>query len=318
MTDDQGITKTIDPLVVEQMQRDIGQKISGAIAKIDAAEKKGKNAVKGSAEYQAAKQEYENANAELNAAKAEKTKAEKSIKISYKPGGAPVNVPLLKLKLKNMVRQVRDYPEVKHKIGGLNIQWNQEIGNYRQDKTSRIMSVQTSPGASEKTTITYDAYIDRDTPEAQVDRDDYNNYLAQKQIGHLDKTGNHELGHILESTLNTDEESHRKGQTSNDILQSVLPKVMTQQELNQVRYNQADGKNEYDKNIYSGQIDTKSPIFKQKKMSSGYGRSMPKEWFAEAFQDVYTKGVDAKPTSIEIVKEYEKRQTAMQKSNFQK
>ena len=318
MTDDQGITKTIDPLVVEQMQMDIGQKISDANAEIAAAKKKGKNAVKGSAEYQAAKQEYENANAKLNAAMAEKTKAEKSMKIMYKPGGAPVNVPLLKLKLKNMVRQVRDYPELKHKIGGLNIQWNQVIGNYRQDKTSRIMSVQTSAGASEKTTITYDAYIDRDTPEAQADRDDYNNYLAKKQIGHLDKTGNHELGHILESTLNTDEESHKKGQASNDILQSVLPKVMTQQEMNQVRYNQADGKNEYDKKIYSGQIDTKSPIFTQKKMSSGYGQSMPKEWFAEAFHDVYTKGADAKPTSIEIVKEYERRQTAMQKSNFQK
>ena len=102
MTDDQGITKTIDPLVVEQMQMDIGQKISNANAKIEAAKEKGKNAVKGSAEYQAAKQEYENAKAELNAAKAEKTKAEKSMKIMYKPGGAPVNVPLLKLKLTRM------------------------------------------------------------------------------------------------------------------------------------------------------------------------------------------------------------------------
>ena len=45
---------------------------------------------------------------------------------------------------------------------------------------------------------------------------------------------------------------------------------------------------------------------------------MPKEWFAEAFHDVYTKGADAKPTSKEIVKEYERRQTAKQKGNFQK
>ena len=45
---------------------------------------------------------------------------------------------------------------------------------------------------------------------------------------------------------------------------------------------------------------------------------MPKEWFAEAFHDVYTKGAGAKPTSIEIVKEYERRQTAKQKSRFQK
>ena len=53
-------------------------------------------------------------------------------------------------------------------------------------------------------------------------------------------------------------------------------------------------------------------------MTSGYGQSSPVEWFAEAFHDVYTKGADAKPTSIAIVKEYEKRQTANQKRNFQK
>ena len=76
------------------------------------AKEKGKNAVKGSAEYQAAKQEYENAKAELNAAKAEKTKAEKSIKISYKPGGAPVNVPLLKLKLKKPQRNHLTHPKL--------------------------------------------------------------------------------------------------------------------------------------------------------------------------------------------------------------
>ena len=53
-------------------------------------------------------------------------------------------------------------------------------------------------------------------------------------------------------------------------------------------------------------------------MTSLYGQTKPSEWFAESFADVYTKGADAKPTSIEIVKEYEKRHTALEKANFQK
>lgn len=53
-------------------------------------------------------------------------------------------------------------------------------------------------------------------------------------------------------------------------------------------------------------------------MTSHYGQSNSREWFAEAFHDVYTKGSGAKQTSIEIVKEYEKRQIARQKAGFKK
>ena len=96
-------------------------------------------------------------------------------------------------------------------------------------------------------------------------RNRINNTLANS-IGNLNKVGNHELGHVLESTLNTAEEDQVKGAASNDILQSVLPKVMSPQEQSQVRYNQQDGRNAYKKAVYQGQIDTTSPIFKTKRM----------------------------------------------------
>lgn len=319
IANDQGILTEVDPSVAEKQDTTnaaIMTKIRNANTKIAQSKEKGRKAQPGSQEYEAARQEYLAAKQELDAAHKEKNDNYKKIDITHKMG-ATVNVPLLKAKLKNMVRQIRDYPELKHKIGGLNIQWNQSLGAYRENTSETVMSVHTSAGASEKATINYDAYIDRDSPEAQQQRDKTNNKLA-KSIGNLNKVGNHELGHVLESTLNEDEEDQTKGRTSNDILQSVLPKVMDPAEQAQVNYNQQDGQNSHGKNIYQGQIDTTSPIFKTKKMSSSYGQSMPKEWFAEAFHDVYTKGADAKPTSKEIVKEYERRQTAKQKGNFQK
>ena len=163
------------------------------------------------------------------------------------------------------------------------------------------------------------ALIRRDSPESQNYRDRVNDKLKDS-IGHLNKTGNHELGHVLESTLNPTDEDQRKGTASNDILQTVIsnPQVMESDELSQVEYIEQDGKNKHNKKLYQGQINTESEIFKTKKMTSEYGQSSPKEWFAEAFHDVYTKGAEAKKTSIEIVKEYERRSTEKQKQNFRK
>lgn len=315
MKNAQGDFTEVDPLVAEEQKSvndDIEAKINAARQKMKEAKTKGKKP----SERDAARQEFEAAKAELLKAQEEKKDKFREVQFRYKQG-ASINTPLLKAKLKNMVRQVHDYPELKNKIGAMNVMWNQKLGSYRGGTSEAAMSVNTSAGASEKAMINYDAYTDRNSPEAEKEREADNDILS-KSIGNLNNLGNHELGHVLESTLNTEEEDQKRGKASHDILQSVLPKVMTQDELNQVQYNQQDGVNEYDKKIYQGQIDTNSPIFKTKKMSSSYGRSMPKEWFAEAFHDVYTKGAGAKPTSIEIVKEYEKRQTAKQKSGFQK
>ncbi len=59
--------------------------------------------------------------------------------------------------------------------------------------------------AEEQKKINDDAYLDRDSPEAEAERNEINDSLS-KSIGNLNRVGNHELGHVLESTLNTEEE----------------------------------------------------------------------------------------------------------------
>ena len=293
----------------------VTQRINALTVIADGAKDMGNRMPKDSQLRERFKKRYIDAMGKLRQAKEEKRQMG-VLQYRHKSGNnVDINTDLLKVKLKNMVRQVRDYPELKHKIGALNIQWNQSEGAFREDTSENTMAVSTNMGAREPTTIHYDAWMDRATPEGQRLRDMINKNVS---IGNLNKAGNHELGHILESTLNNTQEKYDKSETSNDILQSVLPKVMTQQELSQVNYNAEDGVNKYKKAIYQGQIDTTSPIFKTKKMTSPYGQSKPGEWFAEAFHDVYTRGAGAKETSKEIVKEYEKRQIAQQKRTFQK
>ncbi len=260
------------------------------------------------------KSEYDKAKADLDAANAQKEQV--MVRYRYQVG-ADINVPLFKAKLKNMVRQVRDYPELKHKYNGINIQWNQENGNQRDITNKDVMAVSPSPGGRETATIHYDAFVDRDTPEGLQERTEANEALS-RGIGHLDKVGNHEQGHILESTLNPTVEDQNAGTASNDILNTILPNVLNPQEMQNVHYYQQSGKNARDKYVLAGQVDTTSDIFKTRQLTSPYGQTNSKELFAEAFHDVYTKGADAKPTSIEIVKEYEKRQTEKQKAGFKK
>ena len=262
------------------------------------------------------KKAYDEAEIDLNAA----TKQKEQIMVRYRyQRGAAINIPLFKAKLKNMVRQVRDYPELKHKYNGINVQWNQENGNRRDVTNKDVMAVSPSPGGNGTSTIHYDAYVDRDTPEGQQERTQANTAMSTgRGIGHLDKVGNHEQGHILESTLNPTEEDQRYGTASNDILSTILPNVLNPQEMQNVQYHQQDGKNTMGKSVLAGQVDTTSDIFKTRQLTSPYGQTNSKELFAEAFHDVYTKGAGAKPASIEIVKEYERRQTAKQKAGFKK
>ena len=293
----------------------VNQKINSLTVIADAAKDMGNRMPKGSQMREHLKQRYIDAKGKLRQAEEQKRQMG-VLQYRHKSGNnVDINTDLLKVKLKNMVRQIRDYPELKHKIGAMNIQWNQTEGAFRDDTSENVMAASTSAGARDKATIHYDAWIDRDTPEGQRMRDKINSKVT---IGNLNKAGNHELGHVLESTLNTTVDQYQKSETSNDILQSVLPKVMTPQEQAQVNYNAEDGVNAHKKLIHKGQIDTSSPIFKTKAMTSSYGQSKPSEWFAEAFHDVYTRGAGAKETSKEIVKEYEKRQIAQQKRTFQK
>ena len=123
MKDDQGNFKHVDPEVADK-QKEINDslisKVNKLRTKMTEARTKGNQFPEGSPERESAKQEFEAAKADLARAKQEKAEKSKEIKIRYKQG-ASVNLPLLKAKLKNMVRQVRDYPELKNTIGGLNI-----------------------------------------------------------------------------------------------------------------------------------------------------------------------------------------------------
>ncbi|MBR6088444.1 MAG: DUF4157 domain-containing protein [Anaerolineaceae bacterium] len=254
--------------------------------------------------YDAAVVRYNNARARKNQIK--------KIQYDHKTR-ADVNVPLLKIKLKNMVRQVRDYPELKHRIGGLNIKWNEKKGAYREDVSKEVMAATTSANwRNEKVELTYDAYIDRDTPEGQRIRDIAN--TGPDSIGNkLHNVGNHELGHAQSSFLNETEGEHDRRQAESDILDATLQKVIPNEYPNLPRVAEDGNKK------YQGQIDTEnSDVLTNLKLTSEYGQSSPVEWFAEAFHDVYSKGADAKPASIVMVKEYEKRMAAKQKAGFQK
>ena len=69
--------------------------------------------------------------------------------------------------------------------------------------------------------------------------------------------------------------------------------------------------------LYKGQIDFRnSEAFKDNAITSEYGKEAPFEFFAETFADTYTHGTNAKRTSIEVVKEYEKRQKELQKAKY--
>ena len=254
--------------------------------------------------FNAAKAKYEQAKAAKN--------QQKQVQYDQKVG-ADVNIPLLKIKLKNMVRQVRDYPELKHRIGGLNVKWNETKGAFRKDVSREVMSTHTSANwRGEKVELTYDAFQDRATPEGQQTRDKIN--ADPDSIGHhLHYVGNHELGHAQGSFLNETDEEHGNHQAESDILEATLQQVIPNDYPNLPRV-PADSNTRV-----PGQIDTKnSQVLTDHNLTSEYGQTKPSEWFAESFHDVYTKGADARPARIAMVKEYEKRMTAKQKAGFQK
>ena len=254
---------------------------------------------------------YDDAMVKYNEAR-EKRKQIKKVQYDHKVG-ADVNVPLLKIKLKNMVRQVRDYPELKHRIGGLTVTWNEEKGSYRENPSQAVMSTFTTSNIrGEKAQLSYDAYHDRATPEGQKIRDKVN--AGPDSIGHhLDYVGNHELGHAQASFLNETDDEHSNHQAESDILEATLQQVIPNDYANlpRVPVDAEEG--------IPGQIDTEnSQVLTNHHLTSDYGQTQPSEWFAESFHDVYTKGADAKPASIAMVKEYEKRMTAKQKAGFKK
>ena len=233
---------------------------------------------------------------------------------------------LFKNKLKHMSRVVRDYPELRGMIGNMEA--------IPQNGTA-VMAAGRTYGGLKKADFSYNPNIDREGMEAEIFRGKiareikYHNAIT----GDLDHGGTHEMGHVLASLMVKGEIGPELRQNAdrhdfeNDVVNNVLTTrgILTEEEQkdpeNGLKYYEEDGSHSMGENFtsdhYKGQINTNdSNIIKSKKLTSRYGRTDKTEFFAEAFNDVYTHGAKARKTSVEIVKEYERRQTERQREEI--
>ena len=221
-----------------------------------------------------------------------------------------------------MSRQVWDYPELRNTIGNLLI----------ADSTVKShMGVKRTSGGRQKTDVYYNAYHDRSGEEGEEERQNEwaGIQAADEWNGDFDHNGNHELGHLLahnmpmrNDTREEGEDSSKRHETENDIIKEVLLNrdILTPQQKMGIKYHSSEG---YDKGKYSrlkhysGEIDLRgSPALRGSGITSDYGKSATNEFFAETFADTYNHGTNAKRTSQEVVKEYEKRQKALQRAKY--
>ena len=237
-------------------------------------------------------------------------------------GDVKPDLVLFKNKLKHMSRQVWDYPELRNTIGNLEV----------ADSTVKShMGVRRTSGGRQKTDVYYNAYHDRSGEEGEEER--RREWAKIKATGEwngdFDHNGNHELGHLLahnmpmrNDTWDEGEESSKRHETENDIIKEVLLNrdILTPQQKKRIKYHSADG---YDKGKYSrlkhysGEIDLRgSSALSGSEITSDYGKSATNEFFAETFADTYNHGTNAKRTSQEVVKEYERRQKALQRAKY--
>ena len=229
---------------------------------------------------------------------------------------------LFKKKLKHMARQVWEYPELRGTIGDLRI--------FDSSFDAKMGTVPTY-GGREPSRIYYSSYYDRPGEEAEAKRraDDAEREATGEWNGDRDHNGNHELGHILASNMPMRNGSQKEAEDSNmrneletDIVKEVLLNrdILTDEQKSQIKYYQSDGHGEgkYARlKHYKGQLDLMgSAPLNDRRITSHYGQYAANEFFAETFADVYTHGQQAKRTSIETVKEYEKRQKALQRAKY--
>ena len=230
-----------------------------------------------------------------------------------------VDLGLAKLKLKNMARMVWDYPELRNLIGSLRVQDKDWQAN---------MAVNPTGGGWKKTAIQYNAFRDREGPEGEAFRQADNKYRAEHNHWNANRhhLGNHELGHVLGSSLvspNSDYEAGQKEnsryQTENDIIKEVFLKgdVLTPVEKKQILIYKKDGTHPdlvgNSVKDYKNNVNVRESLpFRDPRITSYYGGTSAGEFFAETFGDIYTHGSNAKKASIATVKEYEKRQKERQ------
>ena len=240
-------------------------------------------------------------------------------KYSDKYGTAP-DLTLMKKKLKHMTRVIYDYPELRNNIG--------DMKTIDPKQSSQMMSAEPTVGGRDKAVINYNAYYDREGEAAEQKRQkDLAGDLKVNRFNapNFDFAGTHEMGHVLASLLPNSGDrmqdliDENTGKHEDSIIKEVIANknVMTEDQKKDLRYHQKNT-NYKAYPLLKGQIDTKNSKLYENGLTSRYGAAAPVETFAEAFHDVYANGKNAKSFSIEIVKEYEKRQEKLTKEKFAK
>jgi hypothetical protein len=118
------------------------------------------------------------------------------------------------------------------------------------------------------------------------------------------------------------EDSTSKHEIEDDIVKEVLMNkdILTPQQKKQIKFykSSGNGQGKYERIPHQkGQLDLQgSPALAGNDITSNYGKSASFEFFAETFGDVYAHGKQAKRASIETVREYEKRQKALQRAKY--
>ena len=239
-----------------------------------------------------------------------------------------LDISMLKKKLKHMARVVVDYPELRGNIGDMKTYSktktvkDKKTGKKVKQDNMALMGTDSTLGNRKKATMYYNAWMDRRGGEDERRVWDSKSRWDNLLLAPRDYAGTHELGHVMASTLQDPEDEMEAvvQQKFNLVENKMLQSAATQTYMkNKMPYDDIS-------NIKREEISTKSRSFSvidpaaskldKKGYTSTYGADNASEFFAEAVSDVYAHGKDAKPMSVEIVKEYEKRRTDAVKKNF--
>ena len=235
---------------------------------------------------------------------------------------------LLKNKLKHMARVILDYPELRSQIGNMNTisSTMKDKKTGKKVKNTEIMGTQGVLGGRQKAPISYNAFMDKRGEKEDEERrlDEFDDRWHNKLMAPRAYAGTHELGHVLTSTLEDPENEteariqHKYSLISDKFLQNATGwngfknSKMSYEDVSNQKYKEIE--------LNSGRtirtLDTRANAWHKNKHTSYYGSDSASEFFAEAVSDVYAHGKEAKPLSIALVKEYEKKQQEETKKRF--
>ena len=241
-----------------------------------------------------------------------------------------LDINILKTKLKHMARVVIDYPELRGQIGDMKaIEKTKTVKDKKGKKVKKdndtIMATDSTLGNRRKATIFYNAHMDRKGAEEEREHMNWQARRKNKFNAPLDYAGTHELGHVLASTLQDPEnetEAIRQGhfnQVESSLLRGAANTAYFKNKMSifdRNKLSETEKTHDFIKGKELKEVDPQAAGLFEAGHTSEYGAENPAEFFAEAVSDVYAHGKDAKPMSVYIVQEYEKRRTNAAKNNF--